>query len=113
MSSYEYRHSLAVAELVKNLAQRGIKIVLTGQGPIIEFNGEDVSDEEAELLAAHRWNLWRYLPPPSSCLQCNSPLTVGSRSWECQACLDMATGWQTPDTKTAPSNQAKHLPGAA
>lgn len=88
----EYRYDPTVAELVERLAQRGILIVLTGQGPVIELGGQRLADQEAEVLAAHRWNLWRYLPPPTACLACGGPLP-GSLSWECQACLDLATGW--------------------
>lgn len=90
--------SEAISSLVADLQRRGVVLSLTRDGPTIEAEPGMITSAEARLLRAHWWQLWRYLPTPTDCLECQSRLPEGSKSWYCPTCCAIASKIRLPRT---------------
>ena len=82
-----------IAALVAELAGRGVSITLTKDGPLIrEFPGRaELTPDEKAALRPHRWQLWRYLPWPTACLECAADLPPWVKTWYCRTCCEEAS----------------------
>lgn len=85
-----------IASLVAELQRRGVIFILTKDGPVLEAEDGMITTAEARLLREHWWQLWRHLPPPLYCLDCETRLPPATRSWFCPNCLDEASKLRLP-----------------
>ena len=83
-----------IAALVAQLLTRGVSIKLTKDGPEVRVfpgAGAELTPAEAASLRAHKWQLWRYLPWPTACLECAADLPPWVKTWYCRACCEEAS----------------------
>jgi len=88
-------HPLLCA-LVLELRKRGVVFILTKYGPVVYSAPGELTAEEAEVVNQHRYQAWKHLPPILFCLECETRLPPGARSWYCPNCLSEASGQHPP-----------------